>query len=70
MFPLPKDFSLEKNGWCVQSNERWGKGKSLGDDERNRSSFKYRCLNSKLISYLPLQVRWDVSDLKLPTPAN
>lgn len=70
MFPLPKDFSPEKNGWCVHSNERWGKGKSLGDDERNRSSFKYGRLNFKVISYLPLQVGWDVSDLKFPTPAN
>lgn len=57
-------------GVCTAS-ERWGKGTSLGGEKRNRSTIlNANVLIFKVISYLPLQVRRDVSDLKFPTPAN
>lgn len=58
-------------GGVCKASERWGKGKSPVDKERNRNIvFKQRYNFFKVTSYLPLQVRRDIPDLKLPTPAD
>lgn len=64
-------FPQKRMGGVCTASERWGKGTSLGGEERNRSTIlNANVLIFKVISYLPLQVRRDVSDLKFPTPAN
>lgn len=64
-------FPQKRMGGVCTASERWGKGKSLGGEERNRNTIlNMNVLIFKVISYLPLQVWRYVSDLKFPTPAN
>lgn len=43
LFPIPKDFSQNRMGGVCKASERWGKGKSPVDKERNRNTvFKQR----------------------------